>query len=82
VSIFVPYPLTRFGNPFPRRQGLSCSLRSSRLDGCTRRDRGFSGPLEVETHVNRVFSKLGLLPEGQEHRRVAAVLAYLRSAAS
>ena len=36
----------------------------------------------VETHVNRVFTKLGLLPEGQEHRRVAAVLAYLRTASS
>jgi DNA-binding NarL/FixJ family response regulator len=35
----------------------------------------------VETHVNRVFTKLGLTPEGHEHRRVAAVLAYLRDAA-
>ena len=32
----------------------------------------------VETHVNRVFTKLGLLNEGHEHRRVTAVLAYLR----
>ena len=32
----------------------------------------------VETHVNRVFSKLGLLPQGHQDRRVAAVLAYLR----
>jgi DNA-binding NarL/FixJ family response regulator len=34
----------------------------------------------VETHVNRVFTKLGLLPEGHEHRRVTAVLTYLRDA--
>jgi DNA-binding NarL/FixJ family response regulator len=32
----------------------------------------------IETHVNRVFTKLGLLNEGPEHRRVTAVLAYLR----
>ena len=45
-------------------------------------DRLTVGLRTVETHVNRVFTKLGLLPEGQEHRRVAAVLAYLRNAAS
>jgi DNA-binding NarL/FixJ family response regulator len=32
----------------------------------------------VEKHVNAIFSKLGLLEEPQVHRRVAAVLAYLR----
>jgi len=33
----------------------------------------------VETHVNAVFSKLGLEPAGDDNRRVLAVLAYLRS---
>lgn len=32
----------------------------------------------VEKRVNAIFSKLGLGEEPQLHRRVAAVLAYLR----
>jgi DNA-binding CsgD family transcriptional regulator len=36
----------------------------------------------VETHVNAIFSKLGLERADEDNRRVLAVLAYLRQRAS
>jgi DNA-binding NarL/FixJ family response regulator len=43
---------------------------------CTRL---FLSPKTVETHVNSIFTKLRLAPAPDDHRRVLAVLAFLRS---
>jgi DNA-binding NarL/FixJ family response regulator len=40
----------------------------------------FLSPKTVETHVGAIFAKLGLLPAADDHRRVLAVITYLRNA--
>jgi DNA-binding NarL/FixJ family response regulator len=39
----------------------------------------FVSPKTVEAHVHQIFLKLGLVDDPDEHRRVAAVLTYLRT---
>ena len=38
----------------------------------------YMSPKTVETHVGSMFAKLGLAPAAEDHRRVLAVLTYLR----
>jgi DNA-binding NarL/FixJ family response regulator len=38
----------------------------------------FVSPKTMETHVGNIFAKLGLAPAADDHRRVLAVLTYLR----
>ena len=42
-------------------------------------ERLFLSPKTVEGHISNIFTKLDLLPQDDDHRRVLAVLAYLRS---
>jgi DNA-binding NarL/FixJ family response regulator len=42
-------------------------------------DRLFLSPKTVEAHVKHIFSKLGVQESPNDHRRVLAVLAYLRA---
>jgi DNA-binding NarL/FixJ family response regulator len=53
-------------------------MAEGRSNGAIGRDLHLS-PKTVETHVGAIFSKLGLEPAADDHRRVLAVLAYLRT---
>jgi DNA-binding NarL/FixJ family response regulator len=56
--------------------GLMAEGRSNQSIG----DRLALSPKTVETHIGAIFAKLGLAPDAVAHRRVLAVLMYLRSA--
>ncbi len=74
-------PGSRLRTTLSEREREVLGLMAEGLTNAAIAERLTVGIRTVETHVNRVFTKLGLLPEGHEHRRVAAVLSYLRDAA-
>ncbi len=64
-----------------REREILAAMAEGRSNGAIGRDLHLS-PKTVETHVGAILSKLGLEPAADDHRRVLAVLAYLRASDS
>jgi DNA-binding NarL/FixJ family response regulator len=60
-----------------RERDVLAAMADGRSNSAIARDL-FLSLKTVETHVGAIFSKLGLEPAADDHRRVLAVLAYLR----
>jgi DNA-binding NarL/FixJ family response regulator len=65
----------------PREREVLREIASGRTNGGIAETMSLSESA-VEKHVNAIFAKLGLSADHQIHRRVAAVLAFLRADAS
>jgi DNA-binding NarL/FixJ family response regulator len=71
------------GGPLEALTGRERDILALMAQGRSNRaisERLFLSPKTVETHVGAIFSKLGLLPAADDHRRVLAVITYLRNA--
>jgi DNA-binding NarL/FixJ family response regulator len=60
------------------REAAALSLMAEGLSNSGIAGRMHVGVRTVETYTNAVFTKLGIHPDAAEHRRVKAVLAYLK----
>ena len=70
------------GGPVDRlteaERAVIAGMAEGRSNGAIARDLGMGEPT-LQRHVASIFSKLGLPPGAEGHRRVLAVLAYLRA---
>lgn len=71
---------TRLSDLTPREHEVLALMAEGRSNAAIA-ERLVVGPGTVEKHISAVFSKLGLEESESDHRRVLAVLAYLREAA-
>lgn len=61
-----------------REKSVLAQMAEGRSNDAIAKALGIS-PKTLEAHIGTIYSKLGLEPGGSEHRRVLAVLNYLRS---
>jgi len=61
-----------------REKSVLAQMAEGRSNEAIAKALGMS-PKTLEAHIGTIYSKLGLEPGGSEHRRVLAVLNYLRS---
>jgi DNA-binding NarL/FixJ family response regulator len=72
---------SRTGSPLEQLTSREREILSLIAEGRSNQAIGqrlFLSERTVESHVDSIFTKLGLLPTPDDHRRVLAVLAYLR----
>jgi DNA-binding NarL/FixJ family response regulator len=66
------------GRLTPREREVLAQMAEGRTNAAIAR-RLWLTERTVETHVRNILAKLGIAPSGDDHRRVLAVVAYLRA---